>query len=191
MYHRHMSNRETAKKILEKVEQLFLEGSKSNNPELTESGLVSAATAYRKKKTKGLTTEDLQVFRRSFEEKLSSGNNPYHVHDYIGDYEYHSTLSRTTGFPRCCQIRTNLQIFNDFFVPLKKIVTEDDLDTICTVDDFLKENARDIPPIPKDEIPKWLPETHWWWNIPKRELWTQEMIDAQLQYDWYDGWESP
>jgi hypothetical protein len=185
-----MANGESAKATLERVEKLFSEGVKANSAEPTEAGLVAAVTAHRRGRTEELSTEELQGFRLSFEEKLSSGKNPYHIHEYIDDYEHYSTLSRTTGFLRCCQIRTNLQIFNDIFVPLERLVEEDDLDTLFEVDEFLKRNALDIPPIPERDIPDWLPEGHWWWHIPKRELWTQEMIDAQLQYDWYDGWES-
>lgn len=121
---------------------------------------------------------------------LKKGRNPGSLISYMSRCEHYSRMSKLDGFRRSCLIRSNLQILNDEFVPLTSLLNPVELETLEDAEDTYREDADDIPPVPEEEIPAWIPDSHWWWRVPTRKDMSQQEVMERLHYDWHDGLES-
>ncbi|MFJ9557746.1 hypothetical protein ACIRPH_28380 [Nocardiopsis sp. NPDC101807] len=181
---------EDTKNLMEEILSKFQTGTESQNPENTEQGIVLAVALYAGGGFVLLPPEEQESFRSRISAALKEGRNLASLLSYISQCEYYSRMSRLDGFKRSCQIRSNLQIINDEFVPLTALVSPVDLETLEEAEETYREDADDIPPVPEEEIPAWIPDSHWWWHAPTRKDMSQEEIDGRLHYDWHDGLES-
>ncbi|MFD3688594.1 hypothetical protein ACFWTE_27675 [Nocardiopsis sp. NPDC058631] len=181
---------EEKRNIMEEILCQFRIGTESCNPENVEQGIVLAVSLHAGGGLDPLPSEEKEAFRSRVAYLLKSERNFNSLISYMSQCEHYSRMSKLDGFKRSCQIRSNLQILNDEFVPLNDVLSPADLETLDDAEDTYRENADDIPPVPEEEIPAWIPDSHWWWRVPIRKDMSQQEIDERLHYDWNDGLES-
>jgi hypothetical protein len=185
-----MGTLDDTRKLMDEILYQFRRGVESDQTESTAQGMVLAVSLYAGGGFHLISDEERESFKNRAAEILKSGRNPGSLIAYLSECEHYARMSKQNGFKRSCQIRSNLQIFNDEFVPLDTVLSSADLETLEDVEDTYREYADDIPPIPEEEIPAWIPDSHWWWRIPTRRDMGQQEIHGRLRYDWNDGLES-
>ncbi|QVJ01960.1 hypothetical protein KGD82_03305 [Nocardiopsis eucommiae] len=109
---------------------------------------------------------------------------------YFGACRRYSLRRRGDGFVSACYLRSKIQILTDEFVPFADFMHPADSGALEKVDKLYIKDANDIAPIPPEEIPWWVPESHWWWRAPTRLDMSQQEIDEKIHdyslSDFYD-----
>ena len=109
---------------------------------------------------------------------------------YFSECQRYGMRSMTDGFNDSCLMRSKIQVIIDNFVPFSDLVHPDDVEDLEMLDDFYTENADEIVPISAEEIPSWIPESHWWWQVPTRHDMSQREIHEKL-YDYHlEDWDN-
>ncbi|WP_067605994.1 hypothetical protein [Nocardiopsis listeri] len=101
-------------------------------------------------------------------ELLVSGSNPDRMGLYVVRTQTAADNGRHEGYRAACWRRSMLQILGDEFVPWERCMRPGDLESIPRIDDALEAVAAEAAPTSVEEIPTWVPETHWWWWEPAR-----------------------
>ncbi|MBR8742080.1 hypothetical protein [Nocardiopsis sp. MG754419] len=101
-------------------------------------------------------------------ELLVSGSNPDRVGLYVVRTQTAADNGRHEGYRPACWRRSMLQILGDEFVRWELFMRPGDLEALPRIDDALEAVADDAAPTTVEEIPSWVPETHWWWWEPAR-----------------------
>ncbi|WP_049569755.1 hypothetical protein [Nocardiopsis sp. SBT366] len=99
---------------------------------------------------------------------------------YFNTCKKYSRRRRGDGFQRACYLRSRIQILTDDFVPFSDLMHPADSGALKKVDMLFVEDAHDIAPIPPEQIPWWVPESHWWWRTPTRLDMSQQEIDEKI-----------
>jgi len=110
-----------------------------------------------------------QGFNAALSELLVSGNNPIRLSLYVVRSQTAAENGRHEGYRPACWRRSMIQILGDAFVPLESFLRPIDLDALPRIDDALEAVAADASPATVEEVPAWVPETHWWWWEPARQ----------------------
>ncbi|MFD6952601.1 hypothetical protein A6A08_09645 [Nocardiopsis sp. TSRI0078] len=120
-----------------------------------------------------------QDFNAALAELLSSGNNP----DRLGLYVVRSQTAALNGqheaYRPACWRRSMLELLGEEFVPWRDFLRPGDLETVRSIDEALVEVAGSARPVDEEEVPAWVPESHWWWWEPAR----QRGEEAPERYD--------
>ncbi|HJE60772.1 MAG TPA: hypothetical protein K8V84_20040 [Nocardiopsis listeri] len=101
-------------------------------------------------------------------ELLVSGSNPDRMGLYVVRTQTAADNGRHEGYRPACWRRSMLQILGDEFVPWERFMRPGDLESIPRIDDALEAVAAEAAPTSVEEIPTWVPRTHWWWWEPAR-----------------------
>lgn len=107
-------------------------------------------------------------FAADLAELLTKGNNPDRLGLYVVRSETAAGNGRHEGFRPACWRRSMLQILGDEFVPWSAVLRPRDIDAIARIDDALAEVAAEAGSATQEEVPSWVPRTHWWWWEPVR-----------------------
>ena len=128
------------------------------------------------------------VWSPDFQEQVATllrrPGNKSGFRSYLLDCETYALRSTGDGFAKSCDRRSGIQFIIDEFVPFSEFVHPDNADQLEDIDDLYTQHADDIPPIRPEDIPSWLPESHWWWRAPTRHHMSKQEIDRKL-YDYY------
>ncbi|MCW2858412.1 MAG: hypothetical protein JWP48_120 [Actinoallomurus sp.] len=122
----------------------------------------------------------LERFRERVVELLKSGRNPVHLVSYRNQVLERAERGRTDGYESASLGRSALQILKDEF-PADQLFDDLARDDLEEIDETLADAAEDAPPI--QDIPSWVPESHWWWRAPKRT----DMSDRERRFRLYGG----
>lgn len=134
-----------------------------------------------------LGSNEFVDFKNHVVRLLKSGRNPGGLSVYVFECYNYASRGRLDGFERACYLRSALQLLNDEYAPWEQLLSCEDLDEIAEIDETLVEVSDDAPPVLEEAIPKWLPETHWWWRAPKRQDMTERERYERIYYDANDG----
>ncbi|MBB6119254.1 hypothetical protein FHS13_001189 [Nocardiopsis algeriensis] len=107
-------------------------------------------------------------FASELAELLVSGNNPARLGLYVVRSQTAAENGRHEGYRPACWRRSMLQLLAEEFVPWRQFLRPEDLETIVRIDEALAEVAAEAGPASAEEVPAWVPETHWWWWEPAR-----------------------
>ncbi|MCY9784866.1 hypothetical protein KIK06_13295 [Nocardiopsis sp. EMB25] len=108
-------------------------------------------------------------FNSTLAELLVSGNNPDRLSLYVVRTQTAAENGRHEGYRPACWRRSMLQILGDEFVPWNRFLRPVDLEAVPRIDDALVAVAADASPVSGEEVPAWVPESHWWWWEPVRQ----------------------
>lgn len=125
-----------------------------------------------------IPNEELQIFKLRIRELLERESNSLGFVDFIYDTGQYAERGSMDGFDEACSRRSLLQILNDHFVPWEKFERIHLRSEIEDIDESLEDASESAPPFREDEIPDWVPESHWWWRAPKR----QDMSEAERHW---------
>ena len=109
---------------------------------------------------------------------------------YLNECEIYALRSKQDGFHRSCYYRSHIQVLIDESVPFADLVHPDDTDSLDDIDAIYVNDADDIVPVPPEDIPSWIPESHWWWRAPTNHNMSQREIHEKL-YDYHpEDWDN-
>ncbi|GHC83797.1 hypothetical protein GCM10007079_25220 [Nocardiopsis terrae] len=134
---------------------------------------------------------ELYEFRVKFTQLISDSSNFMGLYHYLGDCSDYAELGRLNGYEPACLMRSVLQIFNDEFVVWDEVrraeIRGGFAEEIADIDQTLREVSDEAPPVREDDIPKWVPESHWWWHAPQQQDMSEDERKSRLEYDHWDG----
>ena len=107
-------------------------------------------------------------FNATLAELLVGGNNPDRLSLYVVRSQTAAENGQHEGYRPACWRRSMLQLLGDEFVPWQEFLRPVDLDAIPRIDEALVEVAGSARPVNEEEVPDWVPQTHWWWWEPAR-----------------------
>ncbi|MFB8764440.1 hypothetical protein [Nocardiopsis alba] len=167
------------------IHQLKMSPGADGYPERQEafSAAVDNIAALWTENRKNRTTWSSE-FQEKVSELLRTPGNKSSFQIYLSNFDLYAHRSMTDGFYRSCSMRSKIQVIVEEFVNFADLVPEEDADHLEYIDDLYKDFADNIPPIPHDEIPSWVPESHWWWRVPTRHDMSREEIEERL-YDYH------
>ncbi|WP_143831748.1 hypothetical protein [Nocardiopsis sp. CNR-923] len=138
-----------------------------------------------------VAADELGQFKSDFSALLASGQNFTGLRAYVDLCASFAERGRLDGFESSCWMRSVIQVLDDEFMDwseadsprFKSLFVED----IEYIDETLEEVSDEAPPVRKDDIPDWVPESHWWWRAPKQQDMSEAERKARLEYDHLDG----
>lgn len=107
-------------------------------------------------------------FTTDLAELLAGGNNPDRLGLYVVRSQTAAENGRHEGYRPACWRRSMLQILGDEFVPWTAVLRPQDIDAIARIDTALAEVAAEAGIVTEEEVPSWVPRSHWWWWEPVR-----------------------
>ncbi len=119
-------------------------------------------------------------FTADLAELLAGGNNPDRLGLYVVRSQTAAENGRHEGYRPACWRRSMLQILGDEFVPWSAVLRPRDIDAIARIDEALAEVAAEAGISTEQEVPSWVPRSHWWWWEPIR-LRAEEEADPPLE----------
>lgn len=107
-------------------------------------------------------------FNTTLAELLTSGNNPDRLSLYVIRSQTAAENGQHEGYRPACWRRSMLQILGDEFVAWSSCLRPVDLEALSRIDEILERVAASARPVLEEEVPDWVPRTHWWWWEPAR-----------------------
>lgn len=107
-------------------------------------------------------------FTTGLAELLAGGNNPDRLGLYVVRSQTAAENGRHEGYRPACWRRSMLQILGEEFVPWTAVLRPRDIDAIARIDEALAEVAAEAGIATEEEVPAWVPRSHWWWWEPVR-----------------------
>ena len=135
---------------------------------LMDSAFAALFDLYRATTAAHRSSPGFREFSGNLAELLAQGNNPDRLGLYVVRSETAAENGRHEGYRPACWRRSMLQILGDEFVPWSVVLRPRDVDAITRIDDALAEVAVDAGIATEDEVPSWVPDSHWWWWEPVR-----------------------
>lgn len=133
----------------------------------------------------GIEASQLDWFQSFLGEFLSSEAGKRGLDTFMDQCDRYAEYGPTGGYQSACEMRSILQILNDYFVPWERIGLRFLVEDIAQIDEVLLEVADQAPPPLEHEFPEWAPESHWWWSPTQRGMSAEER-EARLEHDhWY------
>ncbi|MFD6095347.1 hypothetical protein ACFVWN_13070 [Nocardiopsis flavescens] len=108
-------------------------------------------------------------FTATLAELLVGGNNPDRLGLYVVRSQTAAENGRHEGYRPACWRRSMLQILAEEFVPWRDFLRQEDLEAVVRIDDALEAVAETAVSAAGEEVPSWVPESHWWWWEPARK----------------------
>ncbi|TDQ53754.1 hypothetical protein [Actinorugispora endophytica] len=155
-----------------------------------QSALERLAHLYQASLDTPIKTEEMRAFKDQVVTLLKKGKNPSGLSLYSFECMVYAERGRLDGFQEACRRRSVLQILDDAFAPWDQVAPEPDREELEEIDETLREVSDEAPPVPEEDIPSWLPDSHWWWRAPRKQDMSQEERESRLNYDQYDGLET-
>ncbi|WP_460773174.1 hypothetical protein [Nocardiopsis nanhaiensis] len=109
-----------------------------------------------------------QNLKATLAELLVSGSNPDRISLYVVRSQTAADNGQHEGYRPACWRRSMLQILGDEFVSWPQFMRPVDLEAVPRIDDSLEIVAENASPVSGEEVPAWVPESHWWWWEPAR-----------------------
>ena len=135
---------------------------------LMDSAFAALFDLYRATTPAHRSSPGFREFVSNLAELLAQGNNPDRLGLYVVRSETAAENGRHEGYRPACWRRSMLQILGDEFVPWSAVLRPRDVDAISRIDGALAEVAVDAGIVSDDEVPSWVPDSHWWWWEPVR-----------------------
>ncbi|MFE9245161.1 hypothetical protein [Nocardiopsis sp. NPDC006938] len=136
-------------------------------------------------------TGEVDEFRTRLTRLISGEPNFAGLYRYLGDCSDYAELGRLNGYARACLMRSVLQVFDDEFAAWSQaesaVVLEGFSEEIADIDQTLREVSDEAPPVREEEIPNWVPDSHWWWRAPRQQDMSEGERASRLEYDHWDG----
>jgi hypothetical protein len=127
-----------------------------------------------------LQADEPAGFRERVVELLKRGRNPVHLSAYRSLVLERAERGRLDGYEPASLGRSALQILKDDY-PSAELFDELARADLDEIDEALVDAAEDAPPI--EDVPSWVPDSHWWWRAPKRT----DMTDRERRFRLYGG----
>ncbi len=108
-------------------------------------------------------------FNATLAELLVSGNNPARLSLYVVRSQTAAENGQHEAYRPACWRRSMLELLGEEFVPWRDFLSPVDLEAVARVDEALVEVAGNARPVSDEEVPAWVPESHWWWWEPARQ----------------------
>ncbi|MBQ1083946.1 hypothetical protein KBX21_22415 [Nocardiopsis sp. B62] len=171
------------------IESLESQDAEANTRARTALSLVVPLSLHLR--SSKVPTGDVDEFRTRFTRLISSESNFTGLYRYLGDCSDYADLGRLNGYAQACLMRSVLQVFDDEFAAWSQagstVVHEGFRGEIADIDQSLREVSDEAPPVREDEIPNWVPESHWWWRAPRQQDMSEAERNSRLEYDRWDG----
>ena len=135
---------------------------------LMDNAFVALFDLYRATTTAQRASPGGRDFNETLAELLVSGNNPDRLSLYVVRSQTAAENGQHEGYRPACWRRSMLQILGDEFVSWSSFLRPVDLDAVPRIDDALERVAGSARPVTEEEVPDWVPESHWWWWEPAR-----------------------
>lgn len=108
-------------------------------------------------------------FRATLAELLVSGSNPYRLGLYVVRGRTAALDAERETYRSACWRRSVLELLGTEFVPWEEFLGPEDVAALARVEEALVEAAARVPADGGEEVPSWVPESHWWWWEPVRQ----------------------
>ena len=114
-------------------------------------------------------TEELARFKESFSALITERQNFISLLLFLEMCSNYAERGRFDGFSNACGMRTIAQLIADEFMNWEKYPSQKKLfmEDVEYIDETIEDVSDDAPPVLEDDIPDWIPESHWWWRAPK------------------------
>lgn len=96
------------------------------------------------------------------------GTEPDNLFRYIYDSFDCVWSSPNDGWDDACMRRSAIQLLLDEFPGGGALFSTEDRELLDEIDEAFYERVRFVHPLPDDDIPPGLPESHWWWRLPEK-----------------------
>lgn len=96
------------------------------------------------------------------------GAEPDNLFRYIYDSFDCVWSSPDDGWDAAGMRRSAIQLLFDEFPGGVALFSTEGRELLDEIDEAFCERVRFVPPMPDDDIPPDLPESHWWWRLPEK-----------------------
>ncbi|WP_435112711.1 hypothetical protein [Nocardiopsis synnemataformans] len=120
-----------------------------------------------------------QEFSATLAELLVGGSNPDRLSLYVVRTQTAAENGQHEAYRPACWRRSMLELLGEEFVPWEAFLRPGDLEALPRIDEALTAVAARARPVNDEEVPDWVPESHWWWWEPAR----QRGEEAPERYD--------
>ncbi|WP_282782456.1 MULTISPECIES: hypothetical protein [unclassified Nocardia] len=111
--------------------------------------------------------DDFNRFRSQVASLMSRSSRSLFSYLYMSmDY---AIRARVDGWHEPCVRRSAIQLLIDDYPPSAEVFDSEDRETVEEMDEWLRDRAPDIAPLPSRLIPEGIPSSHWWWRLPSAE----------------------
>ena len=107
-----------------------------------------------------------RAFNATLAELLVSGNNPDRLSLYVVRTQTAAENGRHEAYRPACWRRSMLEILGEEFVPWRDFLRPVDLESVPRIDEALAAVADSA--VEGEDVPGWVPRSHWWWWEPER-----------------------
>lgn len=139
----------------------------------------------------GEPPEGIKDFQTRFTELIAHECCLAELSIYLFDCLCYAQQSPYDGFEQACWMRSAAQLLYDICIdwdhPDSTAVREVYEEHIEEIDETFRNFAWEIPPILEEDFPDWVPESHWWWNVPIRKDMSPEERDRRINFAFYDA----
>lgn len=138
----------------------------------------------------GWESGDLQEFRTKLTELMVNERCLAELDVYLFNCLCYAQRSDLDGFKPACWMRSAAQLLHDMCVdwgrPGSGAIREVFEEMTEEIDETIRVSAWEIPPVLEEDLPDWVPESHWWWRAPIRKDMSPEERDRRINYEIYD-----
>ncbi|MEU1899887.1 hypothetical protein ABZ512_16025 [Nocardiopsis dassonvillei] len=110
-----------------------------------------------------------QEFSATLAELLVGGSNPDRLSLYVVRTQTAAENGEHEAYRPACWRRSMLELLGEEFVPWEAFLRPGDLEALPRIDEALTAVAGRARPVNEEEVPSWVPESHWWWWEPARQ----------------------
>lgn len=132
---------------------------------------------------------ELREFRDRLTDLLGREPNLTGLRRYLHQCSLYAQRGRLDGFESACWMRTGLEVLKEECVAWERPSSagiREELEELEEIDEMIERVSDEAPPIPEEDIPGWVPESHWWWRAPEQQGMSQEERERRLYYEAYD-----
>ncbi|MFR9750535.1 hypothetical protein ACL02S_05815 [Nocardia sp. 004] len=110
------------------------------------------------------TDSQLKEFRSRVVELISLNSRTLHQYIYISWNLTNQSLFE--GWWESCIRRSEIALLLDEYPGAADVLGQENMEMVEEMDEVLRDNGPDVPPLRHQDIPSGLPDTHWWWRLP-------------------------
>ncbi|UOE19120.1 hypothetical protein NI17_020555 [Thermobifida halotolerans] len=132
---------------------------------------------------------ELREFKDRLTDLLGREPNLTGLRMYLHQCSLYAQRGRLDGFESACWMRTGLEVLKEECVAWERPSSagiREELEELGEIDETIETVSDEAPPVAEEDIPGWVPETHWWWRAPKRQEMSREERERRLYHEAYD-----
>ena len=132
---------------------------------------------------------ELREFRNRLTDLLGREPNLTGLRRYLHQCSLYAQRGRLDGFESACWMRTGLEVLKEECVAWERPSSagiREELAELEEIDEMIERVSDEAPPVAEEDIPGWIPESHWWWRAPEQQGMSREERERRLYYEAYD-----